>query len=746
MSKIQAVLRKHQYGSVTGIIVAALFSFILANSTVAAFQSPINVAIAGAVSPLYATSIFVGSFFTYFLTGKMYLSSIHMFALLLVVISRWMFYGKTNSHQSAAITAVCMTFSSIISGMAVGYDKSITAVFLCISVLTGLGTFFILEVVEGFKENKAFSLNGTNGCALAVAYILIIITASSLSISIINIGRIFGTFVILTAAKRYKHIGGSICGILTSTGAMIYSKDLGATSVLLGITGLVTGFFSEFGKLTIAFFFIAVNAVGLMIIGINEAAFRMEIDIILGCLIFVYVPTVSLNKMFVRTNEAEEHIAKLVFSRLDFMTNSLMSVRRNAESIAKMLNKKTVKNDIGNEVCERVCSKCRNKLVCWSDNYEKTNECFNKMAKKRNVSISTVAEELENCTNRKGISDEFNSIIREKFQHKIADSRLKEMQSLLFEQMQISEQIILSSCQSISEKINYDNTLTKQMAVLLDKEKFVYSSVVAYFTVNDKLVIEIYFENQYYTHDVNEICSIISTEIDKNMECYEPVHAGNEVKVIISEESKYRVNCCFEKSDGIDSSKPSGDSCEYFHDGYGNIYLVISDGMGTGRQASIESKMVINHFKRLIKAGVDYKLAIKMVNSIMISKSNDENFATLDISKINLDDGRLKLIKYGASSTLIKHGDTLTMINSPSFPIGIVSDVEPFEKEIDFGEDDILVMLSDGVEESEYKNIKQVLLSQKRNNINSITGEICKNAQKSSSDDVTVMLAKIYKN
>ena len=35
-----------------------------------------------------------------------------------------------------------------------------------------------------------------------------------------------------------------------------------------------------------------------------------------------------------------------------------------------------------------------------------------------------------------------------------------------------------------------------------------------------------------------------------------------------------------------------------------------SDGMGTGRLASIESKMVINHFKRLIKAGVEY-VAIK---------------------------------------------------------------------------------------------------------------------------------------
>ena len=47
MSKIQAVLRKHQYGSVTGIVVAILFSFVLANSTVASFPSPINVAIAG---------------------------------------------------------------------------------------------------------------------------------------------------------------------------------------------------------------------------------------------------------------------------------------------------------------------------------------------------------------------------------------------------------------------------------------------------------------------------------------------------------------------------------------------------------------------------------------------------------------------------------------------------------------------------------------------------------------------------
>ena len=49
-----------------------------------------------------------------------------------------------------------------------------------------------------------------------------------------------------------------------------------------------------------------------MLLGVNEEAFRMELDIILGSFIFVYAPTVSINKLFVRTNEAEEYIARLV--------------------------------------------------------------------------------------------------------------------------------------------------------------------------------------------------------------------------------------------------------------------------------------------------------------------------------------------------------------------------------------------------------------------------------------------------
>ena len=61
-----------------------------------------------------------------------------------------------------------------------------------------------------------------------------------------------------------------------------------------------------------------------------------------------------------------------------------------------------------------------------------------------------------------------------------------------------------------------------------------------------------------------------------------------------------------------------------------------------------------------------------MINSIMLAKSNEESFATLDIGKINLETCELTLYKSGAASTLIKYSDSVMMFNSPSNPIGIV--------------------------------------------------------------------------
>lgn len=747
MLKFQTEEKRNQYSMMVKIAVFLVVSMILADSTVASFQSPLNVALAGTLSPLYAAAVLVGSMITYIAAGKIYLAGIHIIALVAVFAARCFFHDKAkSSQQSGLITVVCMVFATIVSGIAIGYDIGITAAFLCISVLTGISTFFIAELIKDYKKNGAFSLNGTSGGALAVVYVMLILSLSSVNLFVFNIGRIIGAYVVLAAAKKYRYVGGAVCGILTSFGVVLSSEDLGTAAMFLAVAGLMTGFFSEFNNLVMAFFFISVNAVGQMILGLDENAFMMEADVIVGSILFVLIPITFLNNMFVRTDENEVHISNVMKSRFSFVTNSLMAVRRNAESITKVLNKCGIRNDMPTEVCERVCSKCRNRLECWDNHYEDTNDNFNKIAQKRNVSPVMVGGYLENCIKRQEIAEEFNVQLRQSYHQRFNDRKIKEMQELLFNQMEVTEQIMKTACRQVYEKINCDAFLTRQVCVALEKNGVDYESVIVYFTENEKLTTEIYFKNQKYSYDINEICDIISLELDKNMECCEPVHAGNDVKVVLTESPAYYVSCVCEKSNGIVENEPSGDTCEHFCDGYGNMYLVISDGMGSGKKAAIESKMVISHFKKLVRAGIECGLAIKMINSLMRTKSDDEIFATLDIAQINLETAKLRLIKSGASSTLVKHGENLFMINSPSFPIGIMSDPQPFEKEPDFSEGDVIIMLSDGVNESEYKYIKSVLANGKRNNVSTIANEICRHAQETAEDDVTVIAARLCRN
>ena len=188
-----------------------------------------------------------------------------------------------------------------------------------------------------------------------------------------------------------------------------------------------------------------------------------------------------------------------------------------------------------------------------------------------------------------------------------------------------------------------------------------------------------------------------------------------------------------------ENSQETGDSSIVFSDGVGNSYIVLSDGMGSGKNASLESRMVVSMFKRLIISGADYSSAIKLINSIMLTKSQDEAFATLDAVKINLDTCKLTVIKSGASATLIRHGNQVIKVSSPTFPIGIVEEADTFSRDFEFENGDIIIMLSDGISENEYHYIKELLLQS--NNIKEIVSEICRKADVFSEvggrDDVT---------
>lgn len=146
-----------------------------------------------------------------------------------------------------------------------------------------------------------------------------------------------------------------------------------------------------------------------------------------------------------------------------------------------------------------------------------------------------------------------------------------------------------------------------------------------------------------------------------------------------------------------DEAQISGDNFSFLELDRGEMVLGISDGMGSGSTACKESEMVLDLVERFLEAGFSAETAIRMMNSTMVMKGEEDLYSTVDLCKINLYDGEADFYKIGAAATFIKHGDEVSCISSSSLPVGAKTqiDVESSRRKLENG--DFVVMMTDGV-------------------------------------------------
>ena len=155
-----------------------------------------------------------------------------------------------------------------------------------------------------------------------------------------------------------------------------------------------------------------------------------------------------------------------------------------------------------------------------------------------------------------------------------------------------------------------------------------------------------------------------------------------------------------------DDSIVSGDSISQIKLADGKYLLAISDGMGSGLEASKNSKIAISMLERLLSSGFDKETSINLINAAIMNANKEEMYATLDIQILDLYAGKMEILKNGACPTYVKRNKNVTIIKSNSLPTGIMSEIniDTYDKDLENG--DIVVICSDGIIESnkEYAN------------------------------------------
>ena len=178
---------------------------------------------------------------------------------------------------------------------------------------------------------------------------------------------------------------------------------------------------------------------------------------------------------------------------------------------------------------------------------------------------------------------------------------------------------------------------------------------------------------------------------------YEYFRRGDMALFTASAVPAFEVDCAtYSKSAA--TGEASGD-CSRFFSSESVFFSLVSDGMGTGREARLVSDFVSSYLSDMLSAEVGIAGALSSLNRLLRQREA-ESSSTVDLFSFNLLSGEAVFTKCGAAPSYVKRGKSIFRIRSESAPLGVIPTLDAEKIRVEVKSGDSVIMLSDGVSAS----------------------------------------------
>ena len=627
---------------------------------------------------------------------------------------------------------------------------------------------YTLKCIEEINTQHFFSIDEIVSIELFIC--LLIVGIGTLSINDISFRNIAAILFIIALAFISDTNMGAGAGITMGIILGFATGNLMESIAIYGACGLVAGIFRESGKLFTALSFNIIFIIVTLYSGVfNNISF---IEALVGTGIFLLIPKKIYNKISLEINKDKKvgHFSEVRFSEIkDELTERLKDFTEVLSVMGKSLNnlvgndKLAIKNK-GNALVEnlsdRTCSDCDMRYMCWKRELHQTYNAFSDLIRNYENNSGAFPHELEKkCIKKYALVKNLEDIMNIYMVNETLKSRLGEGRKILSNHINNMSVTISEIVDEFGNELHLCTDVEKSIKKSLLKYGLNFGSLICYNDKNGRIKIKMQMENCMGSQTcIKTVLPIISETIGKNMsigsEGCNINSKNNMCEIVIEEAPKYHINSHVAVATK-EGEKFTGDSYSYGRTKDGNYITVISDGMGSGPEAGLESKVSVEIIEKFMEVGFDEKIAIDAVNAIMSIKfSEDEKFSTLDMNKIDLYTGNAKFMKVGAIESFIKRGNKVEVINSNTLPFGVLEepDVDTVEKQVSNW--DVIVSISDGI--LDVKNdgsfdttwLIEFLKSTKYRQPKDLSIAILEKAKELSGgkakDDMTVVVSKVF--
>lgn len=723
---------------------------------------PLGLAAVAGVSPALTIASAFGALAGYFfpVTGSGMFR--YITAVFAIASIKWLLFGAVKIKHSALVFSGVALAASLATGAATLMGNYDTAALIMIATesLLAAGAAYFINRALGLLPRVSGGLSQQELAVLVIAVNIFLLSLIPLGFGSLSFGRAVLIIVVLSAA-RY---GGATVGAVAGTSAaFVVSLSGGAAlsaALPFAVAGLLSGVFSAAGKFASAT--VAVISFGLWVSmsGGEEMSIAMLLESVAGGLLFMILPS-KIGAVFAEVFSPAARLPKMdglrksLVMRLEFASEAMCDVSETVEQVAERLAR-TNQPDFDDVIAateSQACAGCSLRVNCWETARAQTLEAVLRITKAADsgLPLDTALNEdfSKKCLRLPRFCDAAKKQY-ELYSSKLAAThRLDEVRSVVTDQFHgISD--MLGDLASEFEKAQiYDLDTAAEIVGALKSVGIIASECGCCTDKYGRMSIEIRIKDMGGMNiNRRDILRIAEEVCGRDFDPPSVTEGKKEYLVSISEKAVYSVDfgaCQFSCGEG----RLCGDAYEFFGDGRGRSFMIISDGMGTGGRAAVDGAMASGLISRLIKAGFGFDCALKIVNSAMLFKSTDESFATIDLTCIDMFTGRTELYKAGAAPTIIRRGHKTARAGCSSLPAGILKDVGFDRAAVTVGRDDIIVMVSDGAAGDSTDWICAELEAWRDGGARALADHIAASARRrridGHEDDITVLAAIIRK-
>ncbi|MBE6876696.1 MAG: hypothetical protein E7496_08290 [Ruminococcus sp.] len=670
--------------------------YLLSMGMVSGIVSPLAAALAGICSPLYVFCILLGSLLSYCVQDAPEGMQFLLTSLIAILCIRIFFYDNFKPWISGILTAVTCIGAGIMLDVLFQGGGGKLPLYILESFMTGTATFFISDAVQNVQETRHISLGAGKSFTFAICYLLTITALCGIDFEFCNPGRIIGMTITLTASRQFKQSAGTLCGALTACGVVLCSVPLGMPLLFLPVTAMLAGFLY---KLPNAFYipvFFLMQIFSSAVLDSSIGIIRILSELVIACTLYAVFCHVEFRNWISFPVSAPSGQRQVIQQEI-FLSRALQELREETSAVMRHLTV-SAPPEPEEQVREAICQSCPQYENCWKQNQKQTAQAFQQM----HHTPSMIPEALEHCPERKHISDMMHVCTQRRTVREMQNISLMQNREMMLEYLHLLEHMTADSARRRASQ--FCDAETAMLKNILTRCAVTEEGCFVCKLRSGRYTAEIYSGQEEFP--LATIQELLSRQLDTDLKSVSVAHKS-QTRYCFYELPAYHLEYAV-RSQNAPAYERCGDHADTFTDAVGNQYLVVSDGMGSGSAASLASRIAVRTFRNLTGCDMPADSAIRLMNALLMTETNTENFATLDIVILNADTGELSFYKSGSASALFCRDGEMHQIPAQSFPLGIVPDAPPSRTKLSAQDGDTVILLSDGISEAEYPYIRQL--------------------------------------